>query len=40
MDFTDLRQIAAISARLFSFVLLFRPFFGKSKNGWECVASA
>lgn len=38
MDLTDLPLIAAFSAGLIAFILFFRPFFGKTKDFWECVA--
>lgn len=38
MDSGDLPLIAACLAGIIAAFLFFRPFFGKSKDFWECVS--
>jgi hypothetical protein len=37
MTITDLPKAAATASGILAFVVLFKPFFGKKKDFWECV---
>lgn len=37
MTSDNLPLVAAVSVGVLTFVILFKPFFGKKKDFWECV---